>query len=262
MENQEKFDLIENSSDTIRPLPSVVRSMQQSDDGRDIDLRTINKEANKLARQFDKGNKQILEDIKKQEREQKIQEHEKKVESIEKEVCTSKPIARLGILGFLAVPFILMGALLLWANLFEDYPSNLLGVLVVILAVASYAFGAYSFFKGIFRAISVKEKVLSIIFGLFMMAVSVLLIIYRAFAENYVVLGVGALGVCLDFIYLLTLFIRAKKTRYVPYKAVVSFITFVASVLFIVMSFISDVPLLNITTGAIALFAGTLDFSA
>lgn len=250
------------SNNVIRPLPSSVRQMQSiEDESKDIDLRSINKEANKLARQFDKGNKQILEEIKKQEKEQKVQELEQE-KTVEEKISTpNAPTTRLGLIGILAVPYILIGALLLWSCFFSDTLPNMLSVLVVIFSLTVYSFGAYELFKGIFRASSVKEKVWSIIFGALCIISSALLVIYRNQAEPFVILGVGVLGVCLDFVYLLVVFIRAKKTRYVPYKAVVSFIVFVASVLFIVQSFISDVNVLNIITGVTALIAGTLEFS-
>lgn len=260
---QDKNLDFESESNVIRPLPSSVRHVQPAeDDSKDIDLRSINKEASKLARQFDKGNKQILEDIKKQEKEQKAQEIEQEKEKIIEEQTTApKQTTKLGFIGILAVPYILVGALLLWSNFFSDTLPNMLSVLTVIFSIAVYAFGAYELFKGIFRASSVKEKVWSIIFGALCIIISALLVIYRNQAEAFFILGVGVLGVCLDFVYLLVLFIRAKKTRYVPYKAVVSFIVFVASVLFIVQSFVSDVNVLNIITGATALVAGTLEFS-
>ena len=259
---QEKVVFNETDSLTIRQLPSDIRAMQSTqDDGKDVDLRTINKEANKLAKQFDKGNKQILEDIKKQEKEQKNQEREKEIEVIEQEARTSNRAPKLGFLGFMAVPFILIGALILWTNLLENSAFDLIVSIVAFLAVALHSYGAFLFFKGIFRALSVKEKVLSIIFGILCIAVAVLIVLYRAYVQSYMLLGVGILGICLDFVYLFVLFIRAKKIRYVPYKAIVSFITFVASGLLITISFIPDVAILNVVTGAVAILAGTLDFS-
>lgn len=259
---QDKNGIVEADSFSIRQLPTDIRESQyDQDNGKDIDLRTINKEANKLARQFDKGNKQILEDIKKQEKEQKNQEREKQAEENEQDSqpC-SRPI-KLGFLGIMSVPFILIGALLLWINFIDATAINFVTSIVVFLAVAIYSYGTFLFFKGVFRALTTKERVLSIIFGVVLITASVLIVLYRAYVETYMLLGVGVIGVCIDFVYLFVLFVRAKKLRYVPYKAIVSFITFIAGGLIITTCFIPNVTILNIITGISAIIAGTLDFS-
>lgn len=193
------------------------------------DFRSINKEVNALAKQFEKKNRESLNKLR---REEDLQDEEK--EEIENEKIAKERKSRTSaILGLLAFPFVLIGGVLVWNYFISAQALNPLSLLTILMCITTFALGVKSLVKGIMRKSALKRKIGSILFGILLIAVAVTIVFVKEYIENFAFIVFGAFSAIIGFIALLFMMFKRNKKGFDTFKTIMSIFVFICAVMLI-----------------------------
>lgn len=196
---------------------------------KDNDSKSINSAVNDLSKEFDKKNKDELNKRKKSESVRSEVEAEL-ADGDDQKTRKSKVSFLLSLLSF---PFVLIGGILIWNYLISPKEINPAAILTVLMCVTGFAIGVKSFIVGVKKEGGFKDKIKPLLLGLLFVTLSVLIIVFRPYIEQFALLVVGCLGTLVSFITVLASAIKRVKKNGSIVKIIMSALACVGAVLLI-----------------------------
>lgn len=273
----------------------IVKESEKEDD-----IRAINKEAETLEKEFEKENKEKLEQLKKEEKARekakKEAEQAKKegktdekvgqtsVKSDEKhaqsqdpkqseskqteqktEEKTKKPTksAITQLLQFMAIPLILLGGAILWNAMFGEI-ADVPKFILFVLAIGIYAITVKMVIHSFKYDVKKRQKVGKCLLATLLVAIVVLLMVFRSEISQYLLMILGTAIVIIAFVSLILVVgkIAEKQNKKLSILHIVlTSMTFVVGVLFIVSHFVFAIEY-YVVMGAVSCVFGSTLFSA
>lgn len=225
MDEKEKIldELFVSEDEAQKP----VKPVQEQTPSKDTDSKTIGSAVTELSREFDKKNKEEF-NRRKQEEEVKEDVEDELAEPQKKR--KSKVSFLLSLISF---PFVLIGGIIIWNYMISPNELNPAVILTVLMCVAGFAVGVKSFILGVKKEGGFKVKIKPILIGLLFFALSVLIIIFRPYIEQFAFLVTGCLGALVAFIAGISAAVKSGKDKSNIVKLVMSILACVGAVLLI-----------------------------
>lgn len=226
----------------------------------EINVKEIEKDAFQLEKNFEKRNKEEAEKLKKEEKAQQraaAEEGEKKQSEL---VRKFKGIFSLRTLSLLAIPFVVIGAVILWTTLYESLAASQSPIVLVLTSVTLFCIALKTIVEGTGKDVKFWHRVGKFALALVELAAVAAIVVFRRYVDTYIVMICGIAGVIVSFLAMLFSAILVPKGSRFPLAVTISSaLAFVSSVLLIIANFITAVPFL-IVAGAFSLATGTLLF--
>jgi hypothetical protein len=249
----------EEKAEATSTLPE--KSERAPDKVEEINVKEIEKDASQLEKSFEKRNKEEADRLKKEEKEQQNEiSAEESAKRKSEAVKKFGGIFSLRTLSLLAVPFVVIGAVILWTTLYDSLKAGQNPIILVLTSVTLFCIALKTILEGTAKDMKFWSRVGKFSLALLELAAVVAIVLFRSYVDGYIVLACGIAGVIVSFLAMLfSAILQPKGSRFPIPVTISSALSFISSVLLIIANFITVVPFL-IVTGSFSLACGTLLF--